>query len=211
MRLAEAEGRTRDRGEWRQTSACRATFLCLALLLALFARAEAEARHPEPRSGPAARADTVRARERQPSVLSVQPGLRARLQVLAEALHKEIVLCLHGNVYGDTARLTRLTMPDPHRSDTASARFGPCPADALAVWHNHPEPPPGIPAARPVTERGAAASCRLSEADIRTAVRTGHPFAVVSVNASTLCWWTLQELRDLARKESSKTVAFQVY
>lgn len=211
MRLAEAEGRTRDRGERRQTFACRAGFLCLALLLALFARAEAETTHPGPQSGPAARADTVRAQGSQPSALSVQPGLRARLQVLAEALHKEIVLCLHGDVYGDTALLTRLTMPDPRRSDTDSARFGPCPADALAAWHNHPEPPPGIRAPRPVAEVGAADLCRLSDTDIRTAARAGHPFVVVSADASTLCWWTLQEVRDLARPGSSRTVALRVY
>ena len=211
MRLVEAEGRTRGRGERRQTSACRAAFLCLALLLALFARAEAETRPPEPRSGPAARVDTVHAQASQPSVLSVQPGLRARLQVLAEALHKEIVLCLHGDVYGDTAVLTRLTMPDPRRSDTDSSRFGPCPADALAAWHNHPQPPPGIRVPRPVPERGAANLCRLSDTDIRTVARAGHPFAVVSADASTLCWWTLQEVRDLARLESWRTVALRVY
>lgn len=211
MRLVEADGRTRAPGERRETRAYRAASLCLALLLVLFSGAEAETRHPDRRSDPAATIDTVRTQAHQPAVPSFQPDLRARLQVLADALHKEIVLCLHGEVYGDTALLTRLTMPDPRRSDTARARFGPCPADALAAWHNHPEPPPGIPAARPVTERGAANLCRLSETDIRTASRAGHPFAVVSVNASTLCWWTLQEVRDLARRGSSNTVAFQVY
>ena len=166
---------------------------------------------PRVRLSLAMRVDTVHAEVSQPTMLSVHPDLLTRLHVLADGLHKEIVLCLHGEVIGDTVRLTRLTMPDPRRSDTGSASFGPCPPDTLAAWHNHPIPPPGFRVPRAVTEEGAAGLCRLSETDVHTAVRTGHPFSVVSVDASTLCWWTLQEVRGLERQESSITAWHRLY
>jgi hypothetical protein len=159
----------------------------------------------------AARPDTVYATAKPSATLSVHPDLLTRLQVLADALHKEIVLCLHGDLVGDTVRLTRMTMPDPRRSDTGSALFGPCPQDALATWHNHPVPPPGRRVPRAVGAGGTLGLCRLSETDVRTAASSGHPLTMVSVDASTLCWWTLQEVRDLALRKSSKTVSLHVY
>jgi hypothetical protein len=159
----------------------------------------------------ASRPDTVYATANPPTMLSVHPRLLTRLQVLADALHKEIVLCLHGDVVGDTVRLTRMTMPDPRRSRANSALFGPCPEDALATWHNHPVPPPGLRAPRPVGAGGTAGLCRLSETDIRTAATSGHPFTVVAVDASTLCWWTLQEVHSLVLRESSNTASFHIY
>lgn len=211
MRLTRAGCEGRIPRERLAGSAFRAGFVGLALLVALSAPATAKPLRPRVRLSLATRVDTVHAEVTRPTMLSIHPDLLTRLQVLADALHKEIVLCLHGEVIGDTARLTRLTMPDPRRSDAGSASFGPCPPDALAAWHNHPIPPPGFRFPRAVTEGGAAGLCRLSETDVRTALRTGHPFAVVSVDASTLCWWTLQEVRGLERQESSKTASLQVY
>lgn len=211
MHLVRADGERAMLGERRAVAALRAGCACLALLSALAAPAKAEP--PAPGTGPSSRmrVDTVHVEASRPTILSVHPDLLARLHVLAEGLHKEIVLCLHGDVIGDTARLTRLTMPDPHRSDTGSARFGPCPADALAAWHNHPVPPPGIRSPRAVIERGAPGPCRLSETDVLTAARAGLPFTIVSVDAPALCSWTLQEVRDLARRQSSITASLQVY
>ena len=147
----------------------------------------------------AAGLDTVSAATSLPTQLAIAPELLARLQVLADALHKEIVLCLYGDVRGDSARLTRLTMPRPLRSEPDQARFGPCPPEALAVWHNHPVPPPGFRAPRPVTDTDPTGLCRLSATDVRTAAGAGHPFTVVSVDGSTLCWWSLKEVRGLER------------
>lgn len=160
---------------------------------------------------PAVRPDTVHAAANPSARLSVDPDLLVRLQVLADALHKEIVLCLHGNVVGDTVRLTRMTMPDPRRSDTSGALFGPCQQGTLATWHNHPVPPPGLRVPRAVGAGGKPDLCRLSETDVRTAASSGHPFTLVSVDASTLCWWTLQEVRELARRKSSNAGSIHVY
>ena len=201
MRL-NVDGTRRARGQRLAGPAFRVGPVCLALVAALPAPAEAQ-RLPRPMGWfiPGTRVDTVHAEAGRPTILSVQPDLLSRLQVLADGLRKEIVLCLHGEVIGDTARVTRFTMPDPRHSDTGSARFGPCPPGALAAWHNHPVPPPGFRVPQAVTAEVAAGLCRLSDTDVRTVARAGHPFTVVSVDASTLCWWTLQEVRGLERRE----------
>ncbi len=210
-------GRSRTNGvlpEMRERGAghaLRAAFVLVVLVTTSAAPARAERpANAFPRIL-AVRPDTVHATTKPPVMLSVHPQLLARLQVLADALHKEIVLCLYGEVVGDTGRLTRLTMPDPRRSDPDSALFGPCPQDALATWHNHPVPPPGMRIPRAVGAGGTRGLCRLSETDVRTATRSGHAFTMVSVDASTLCWWTLQEVRGLALRKSSKTASLHVY
>lgn len=180
--------------------AFRAAGLCLAMLAVTFVHTAAR---PADHSFPASRgtaSDTLTEPSRRPTVLKIHPDLLLRLQVLADALHKEIVLCLHGAVVGDTATVARLEMPDPEHSGRNSARFGPCRPDALAVWHNHPVPPPGVRAPRAVTGNGPVGLCRLSDTDAQTTARAGHPFTVVSVDAATLCWWTLEEVRSLARR-----------
>jgi hypothetical protein len=185
--------------------------MCLALLVASSAPAEAEPPGTSVRLGTVTRFDTVYAAANRPPILSVHPDLLTRLHVLADALHKEIVLCLHGDVIGDTVRLARFSMPHPHRSDMRSARFGPCPPDALATWHNHPVAPSGFRVPRAVTVGGTAGLCRLSETDARTAAMAGLPFALVSVDASTMCWWTLKDVRGLGRQGSSNRAFHQVY
>ncbi|MCK5448026.1 MAG: hypothetical protein KAJ13_05735 [Gemmatimonadetes bacterium] len=142
--------------------------------------------------------------------LVVAPDLLVKLQVLADGLHKEIVLCLHGRVETDTAHVTSFTMPTPRRSEAAGASVEPCPREAVATWHNHPRPPPGIRAPRTAAAQ-AGDLCRLSDTDLRTASRSGHRYTLVAVDADNWCWWTLDEVRHLNQVRASQAAAHRVY
>lgn len=146
-----------------------------------------------------------------PSRLVFDAALLARLRALAAGLHNEIVLCLTGSVGGPTAVATGFTMPDPHLSDSDRAAFGPCPSEAVAIWHNHPlegRPATAAPAepayARPRGDPNASPRdlCALSETDIRTAAREGYPFAVIAVDGETWCWWSRDQVRKLAARKA---------
>lgn len=139
-----------------------------------------------------------------PEELVLEPRLLAKLQTLSDGLHKEIVLCLTGRAGGDTAVATGFTMPAPRLSTPTRSSFDACPAHTLASWHNHPRTPS---VSRPGDTRGGwdggRASrwlCVLSDTDIGTARRLGHPFIVVSVDATTWCWWSLSEVEQFARQ-----------
>jgi hypothetical protein len=144
-----------------------------------------------------AQADTVPGPALLPTRLVLEANLSVKLRVLADGLHNEIVLCLYGRVESGTAHLTRFSMPTPRRSSTSGATFERCPTGALATWHNHPRPPTGIRAPRSVTTAGTSDLCRLSDTDVRTASRHGHPFTIVAVSSATWCWWRLDEVRRL--------------
>lgn len=151
------------------------------------------------------------ARAQEPR-FAIEPGLLARLQTLAAGLHSEIVLCLTGISDGSDSTATGFVMPDPNVSQADRASFGPCPAGTIAIWHNHPlerhtasvptasggyalpsgpARPHGDPNLRP------ADLCALSRTDIRTLAREAAPFAVVSVDRETWCWWSLEQVREL--------------
>lgn len=136
-----------------------------------------------------------------PSRLIVEPALLARLQTLAAGLHHEIVLCLTGTTSDSTTVATGFTMPDPQLSTPNHATFGPCPSDAVAIWHNHPlEQNPPSDFARPhgdprVTPRDL---CALSDTDIRIGAAGPQPFVVVAVDGGTWCWWSRDQVRKLA-------------
>jgi len=148
-----------------------------------------------------------------PARLSLDPGVLARLRTLAAGLRNEIVLCLTGSVRGSTAIATGFTMPDPQLSTLDRASFGPCPGEAVAIWHNHPLEEgirsPSADAtgyARPrgdpnVTPRDL---CALSETDIRSAAAGGLPFVVVGVDADTWCWWSRDQVRKLAARNAAR-------
>lgn len=142
-----------------------------------------------------------------PEELVVEPALLAKLQTLSDGLHKEIVLCLVGRTRGDTAIASAFTMPAPRLSTATRSSFDACPGGTLASWHNHPRTPPpaGARAARSGWEGGRTSRwlCVLSDTDIRTARRLGHPFIVVSVDATTWCWWSLPEVEQFARQAIS--------
>ena len=148
-----------------------------------------------------------------PVRLVVEPGLLARLQTLAAGLHSEIVLCLTGTTNGDTAFATGFNMPDPQLSASDHATFGPCPKEAVAIWHNHPvetraggamqgAPSPGY--ARPLGDPNMTPRdlCALSETDIRTAAQVGQAFVVVAVDANTWCWGSREQVRNLAARNA---------
>lgn len=145
--------------------------------------------------------------------LVLDPGLLARLQTLAAGLRSEIVLCLTGTTSEGTAVATGFTMPDPRLSASDHATFGACPKEAVAIWHNHPletragtatqgAPPPGY--ARPLGDPNMTPRdlCALSETDIRTAAQVGQPFVVVAVDANTWCWWSREQVRNLAARNA---------
>ncbi|MGH7542255.1 MAG: hypothetical protein ACRELC_14775 [Gemmatimonadota bacterium] len=143
----------------------------------------------------------------RPSELVLEPAVLAKLQTLAEGLHKEIVLCLTGLASGDTAYATGFVMPAPRLSTPTRSSFDACPTETLASWHNHPRAGSSSAAvgARAGWDDGRASRwlCVLSDTDIRTAERLAHPFIVVSVDASTWCWWNLSEVTEFARQAIS--------
>jgi hypothetical protein len=144
------------------------------------------------------------------STLIVAPGLLSKLQVLANGLQTEIVLCLHGSVAGDTAIATEFSMPEPRVSTFQRSAFLPCPPETLGSWHNHPLiefHAPGTPTAggtaAPQTIRPLEL-CALSGKDIETADRMGYDFAVVAVDAATWCWWTRAQVQRFVRRRASQ-------
>lgn len=149
----------------------------------------------------------------RPTHLVVVPEVQARLDVLATALHREIVLCLLGRARGETAHVTELYMPTPLSSTPTTVVSGPCPATTVATWHNHPSS--GAIATRSGTgARGAAPewrpgsdtwsstedrpSCRPSHRDVTTAVRLRIPFLVIADGGGHHCIWPLGRLQTLA-------------
>ncbi len=148
----------------------------------------------------------------RPSTLVLTPPLVAKLGTLADGLHKEIVLCLVGIITGEVGRATDFVMPTPHESAPRAGSFDACPGESLAVWHNHPLPElveglgdsarPQV-RARPRAPSEARELCRLSGSDIGTLAAQGRPFAVVSVDRNTWCWWSLAQVRQLARLKRS--------
>ncbi|MGH7699274.1 MAG: hypothetical protein ACREMJ_01970 [Gemmatimonadales bacterium] len=146
-----------------------------------------------------------------PTRLVLDAGLLVRLRVLAAGLHHEIVFCLTGSLDGGTAVATGFVMPDPVRSEAEAASFGPCPAATIAIWHNHPLaiPPRATAAtqpsyARPVGDPDASPRdlCALSDTDIRTAARDEYSFVVVFAGGDTWCWWTRDQVRKLAARNT---------
>ncbi len=141
-----------------------------------------------------------------PTELEIDVGLLTRLQTLAGGLHQEIVLCLDGSVRGRRATAKAFSMPIPRLSTPTRSSFDSCPPGTLASWHNHPRWAGTSP--RPVKEGKAGDDrarrlCVLSETDIATASRLRHPFVVVSVDARTWCWWTLEEVDRFAEQAIS--------
>lgn len=121
-------------------------------------------------------------------ILVVTPSLLRRLSLLAAGLDREVVLCLQGTVWGDTAVVGDFVMPDLHRSTIDAVVPEPCAPATLAVWHNHPWTGPdssfGV--------RTPEDLCSLSQPDLRTVVADSIPFAVVSVGRTPrpiVCWW----------------------
>jgi hypothetical protein len=148
--------------------------------------------------------------DRKPTKLVVEPQLLTKLQTLAEGLHHEIVLCLDGQVKNDVAHASSFFMPSPvHSSSTRSASEG-CPRGTLATWHNHPTGGTSeellslgrLSFQRSGSDPGERSSglCALSASDVGSASRLGYPFVVISVDASTWCWWTLDEVRAFERE-----------
>jgi hypothetical protein len=120
--------------------------------------------------------------------LVLTPSLFRRLSLLAAGLDREVVLCLHGSVAGDTALVRDFVMPDLLRSTADQVQPLPCGAGTLAWWHNHPWVGPdssfGV--------RTPEDLCSLSQPDLRTVVADSIPFAVVSVGRAggpIMCWW----------------------
>lgn len=133
-----------------------------------------------------------------PVRLVVDSILLVRLQTIAAGLENEMVLCLTGTVKGAEAVVTGFTIPAQQVSTSDHATVAPCPRDAVAIWHNHPlEAPPGSDPN--LTPRDL---CALSETDIRTTSQGSHYFVVVAVDANTWCWWSRDQVRNLARLNS---------
>ena len=138
-----------------------------------------------------------------PVRLVVDSALLVRLQSLAAGLQNEIVLCLTGTVNGAQAVVTGYTMPAPLLSTSDHATFAPCPRETVAIWHNHPlEAPPGEERPRGDPNMTPRDLCALSETDIHTTSQGSHYFVVVAVGAHTWCWWSRDQVRDLAARNA---------
>lgn len=151
-----------------------------------------------------------------PVRLVVDSSLLVRLQTLAAGLQSEIVLCLTGTVDGAEAVVTGFTMPDPRLSASDHATFGPCPREALAIWHNHPletrastvtQDATGYARPRGDPNMTPRELCALSETDIRTTSQGSHLFVVIAVDARTWCWWSREQVRDLAARHALRGAA----
>lgn len=183
-------GSTRSNRHWGWTAAVRRSVLVGFVVAALVWGTHLDARNDsEP-----------------PAFLVIEPHLLTKLQLLADGLHTEIVLCLHGTTEGDTIRANDFSMPEPRFSASNSSAALPCPPETLAVWHNHPwvelralKEAPHTLQMRRVPAYQPLDLCILSEQDIQTATRVEYPFVVVAVDAETWCWWTLEQVQQFAR------------
>lgn len=150
-----------------------------------------------------------------PTRLVIEQPLLTKLQTLAAGLHVELVLCLQGVAAGNDMRLTDFSMPVPRVVTGDRSLYLPCPDNTAAVWHNHPVSDPSTrpdtrrPRGEPVPPRDL---CALSRSDIRTTSRLGYPFVVVSVDAQTWCWWTLEQVKRFEAQGSAlgRPIAGQV-
>lgn len=149
----------------------------------------------------------------RPSHLLIAPDVQSRLDVLAVALKREIVLCLRGRVADGKAVATDLYMPVPISSTATTVLTGPCRAPTVATWHNHPTSGTRTLAAGPArtvaprgtrlsdgwSAAGVRSSCRPSRQDVTTAVRLRLPFLVIADGLGNQCIWSLAELEALVR------------
>ena len=140
--------------------------------------------------------------------LFVDPVLLGKLQTLADGLGKEIVLCLTGDVSDGFGHATDFVMPAVHVSTPTSSSVDACPEETVAVWHNHSVLGTAL-AQMTRTWNGVGARvdpagisaqlCRLSERDMSTLVESDYPFAVISVDRDTWCWWSRDQVVEFAR------------
>jgi hypothetical protein len=146
-----------------------------------------------------------------PVRLVIDSSLLVRLQTLAAGLQNEIVLCLTGTVNGAEAVVTGFTMPAPQLSASDHATFAPCPKETVAIWHNHPleergsaavQDAPGYARPRGDPNMTPRDLCALSATDIRTTSQGSHLFVVVAVDANTWCWWSREQVRNLAARNA---------
>lgn len=148
----------------------------------------------------------------RPAHLLVAPDVQARLDVLADALQHEIVLCLLGRVGDGRAVATDLYMPVPISSTTTTVVTGPCPASSVATWHNHPTTGTrtrapgsnwtaagGARSSDSWSAAGERSSCHPSRRDVTTAVRLRIPFLVIADGTGNQCIWPLEQLEALVR------------
>lgn len=133
--------------------------------------------------------------------LTISDPLLSKLSTLAAGLHREVILCLTGTSFGERATVRDFDMPVPSRSTQSGAAAESCPQGSLALWHNHPlvpvlgaETEPGIRTARPNLSPNPRDLCTLSSKDMETARRDRPPFMAVSVDESTWCWWSLDQI-----------------
>ncbi len=120
--------------------------------------------------------------------LALTPSLFRRLSVLAAGLDREVVLCLQGEVSGDTAIVQDFVMPDLVSSAADAVQPLPCARATLALWHNHPWTGPDSSFGVKTPED----FCSLGQPDLRTVIADSVPFAVVSVGRAQRpipCWW----------------------
>jgi hypothetical protein len=121
---------------------------------------------------------------------------------LADGLSAEVILCLQGSEADAVALATDFFVPVSRNSTPTSASVTGCPEQTIAVWHNHLLPRRDVSGSdRPrrfvQPPRRPLDLCRLSKQDITTVADSRYPFAVLSVDRDTWCWWSREQVRDL--------------
>lgn len=187
----------------RPATAAVGCFAAVALLVLGLMRSDHDSRLVFGTDAESASSSSLTPASSDPARLFVDPVLLVKLQTLADGLNNEIVLCLTGTVDGGAGHATDFVMPTVHSSTPTSSSVDGCPPETIGVWHNHT--PVGTAIARmarswngssrqPRAVGVAAELCRLSRRDIETLSAADYPFAVISVDRDTWCWWTRDQL-----------------
>ena len=134
--------------------------------------------------------------------LIIDAPLLSRLQMLADDLSSEVVLCLLGFQDNAMSVVTDFLVPVSRTSTATTVSVAGCPEETIAVWHNHLLPARRAPNregprryAQP--PRSPLDLCRLSKRDIETVANSAYRFAVLSVDRDTWCWWSRDQVRRL--------------
>jgi hypothetical protein len=128
-------------------------------------------------------------------VLVIAPEIRRNLDILAGGLKVEFVLCLHGEVSGDTAYVSSISVPAIERADSISVKTGECQTPVLATWHNHPFV--GADALDVLPED----YCVMSIGDVAMAAFGPANFSIISVDKNHMCWWSRRQAQGLTYGE----------
>jgi hypothetical protein len=134
--------------------------------------------------------------ELPPHVVIMVDRLALELGRIADTATIEHFRCIYGVAKPDTTYLVEAMEPTIREATPINLSHEPCPAVALAEWHNHL---PGVTMTGSIVMgQNPRMSCYLSGTDLRSArdYRSAK-LLFVQVDARTLCWWTQEQAISL--------------